>query len=129
MSVAQKQILIVEDDHALAKIERLLLEAAGYLVHTADCGKTALNHAAEQRPDLVILDLRLPDINGYEVCRELRKLYNRWDVPILMLTALDQPADELRGFAHGADAYLMKPFEHSDLLRTISLLLEGTAVT
>ena len=118
-----QQILVVEDDHAMADMVRQRLESAGFSVHTEGQGVTALSYAAERRPDLVILDLRLPDMGGYEVCREIRKLYNRWDVPILMLTGMDKPVDELRGFAHGADAYLTKPYEPSELLQTVTLLL------
>lgn len=123
---AQKRILVVEDDPDQTRILRMELEVLGYRVSAEHYGKAALNDAAEHRPDLVILDLRLPDIGGYEVCKELRKLYHRWDVPILMLTGMDRPMDQLRGFAHGADAYLTKPYELPELLKTVSLLLGET---
>ena len=96
---------------------------AGYDAHAEHSGQAALAYAAEHRPDAVTLDVRLPDMSGYEVCQELRRLYHRWDVPIVMVTAMDRPMDELRGLAHGADAYMTKPFEFSELLRTLSLLL------
>ncbi len=123
------QLLVVEDDEALAKLLQKRLELAGYAVHVEHCGEAAARYAAEHRPDLVILDLRLPDIGGYEVCQRLRKLYSKWDVPILMLTGMDRPVDELRGFAHGADAYLLKPCELAELLKTIATLLGKTALT
>ena len=119
----QERILVVDDDEAVARILRLRLESVGYHVHTEGGGATALLYAAEHPVDLVILDLRLPDINGYEVCRRLRQLFHSWSLPILMLTGLDQPVDQLRGFAHGADAYLTKPCEPSELLKTVALLL------
>ena len=119
----RKQILIVEDEEALARYLKWELESAGFETQTALLGKAGLQYAAEHQVDLVILDLRLPDIHGYQVAQELRKLYHPWAVPILMLTALDQPIDQLRGFAHGAEAYLTKPCESSELLKTIGLLL------
>ncbi len=91
------------------------------LVHT---GTEALNYAASHHVDLVILDLRLPDISGYEVCKEMRRLNHPWVLPILMLTAMDEPLDLLRGFADGADAYLTKPHQPSELLKTVDLLLD-----
>ena len=119
----RKQILIVEDEEALARYLKWELESAGFEAQTALLGKAGLQYAAEHQVDLVILDLRLPDIHGYQVAQELRKLYHPWAVPILMLTALDQPIDQLRGFAHGAEAYLTKPCESIELLKTVGLLL------
>ena len=123
----RRRILIVEDEAALAKLVKWQLESAGYEVHTEADGRGGLTYAAEHQPDLVVLDLRLPDISGYEVCRELRKLSTPWALPILMLTAMDKPVDELRGFAHGADAYLTKPFDSDELRRTVTLLLGQSA--
>ena len=119
----RRRILIVEDDTALARVLRVLLESVGYEVETAACGITGLACVADSPPDLVILDIALPDINGLEVCRRLRQVTNPWSLPILMLTGLDRPADQLRGYAHGGDAYLTKPCEPSDLLNTIAMLL------
>lgn len=118
-----KSVLIVEDEQKIARLIALQLAMAGYEAHTEHSGQAALSYAAEHRPDVVTLDVRLPDMSGYEVCQELRRLYHRWDVPIVMVTAMDRPMDELRGLAHGADAYLTKPFEFSELLRTIAGLL------
>ncbi len=125
----EKQILVVEDEEEMAELLKERLTAAGYAVHTAASGKAGLSSAAEHQPDLVILDLLLPDIHGYEVCKELRKLSNPWVQPILMLTAMSQPIDQLRGFARGADAYLTKPFDSNELLKTVAVLLgESVAV-
>ncbi len=120
---SKKQILIVEDFEALARALRTLLELSGFEVHTEGSGHSALSYAAEHHPDLVILDLGLPDINGYQVCRALRKQYHASVVPVVMLTARDQPVDQLRGFGHGADAYLTKPCEPEELLKAVSRLL------
>ena len=119
----RKQILVVEDEEALARYLKWELESVGFEAQTVLLGKAGLQYAAEHQVDLVILDLRLPDIHGYQVAQELRKLYHPWAVPILMLTAMDQPIDQLRGFAHGAEAYLTKPCESSELLKTVGLLL------
>lgn len=124
----RRQILLVEDDRALADTTKRVLELEGFEVAIESTGMAALARAAEARPDLVILDLRLPDIHGYQVCKELRKLYHYWVVPILMLTAMDQPIDQLRGFAYGADAYLTKPCDAKELLKTIHLLLGELSV-
>jgi len=118
-----KQILIVEDDTDVTFMLKTRLESAGYHVRTAPSGKAALSFAAEEPLELVILDLGLPDISGYEVCRQLRQLTSPWQVPVLMLTGMNQPVDQLRGFAFGADAYLTKPFDSDELLKTIDLLL------
>jgi DNA-binding response OmpR family regulator len=122
----RKAVLIVEDEEDVATLLEDRLEQAGYATHTEERGKAALTYAADHRPDLVILDLMLPDLDGYEVCRQLRTLYHAWAVPVLMLTAKDKPVDQLRGFAHGADAYMTKPYEGTELLETIALLLRDT---
>ncbi|MBI2094033.1 MAG: response regulator [Candidatus Omnitrophica bacterium] len=130
MTSTNGHILVVEDDRKLAEVLKQRLAFAGYDIHTEETGNTAIQYAVAHRPDLVILDLRLPDIGGFDVCRELRKHYTRWDVPILMLTGMDRPVDQLRGFAHGADAYLTKPYEPNELMNTISCLLgESSAAT
>jgi len=123
---ARQQILLVEDEEQIAQLLRGYLESVGFEVHSETRGAEAIKFAAEHRPDLVILDLQLPDIHGYDVCKELRKQYHSWTLPILMLTGMDAPMDQLRGYAHGADAYVTKPFEPPELLPTIALLLGKT---
>ena len=118
-----EKILVIEDDPTIAQSLRVRLESVGFEVHTEDCGKMGLRYATEYEPHLVILDLKLPDMSGYEVCKQLRKFTHQWAVPILMLTGMDEPIDQLRGFAHGADAYLTKPYEPAELLKTIKLLI------
>ncbi len=118
-----ERILIVDDDVAIARMLQQLLESVGYRIHTETSGQAALTYAMEEPPALVILDLRLPDLNGYDVCRRLRHLYSGWTLPVIMLTGMDRPVDQLRGFAHGADAYLTKPCDPSELLKTVGLLL------
>ena len=129
MTTKQKRILIVEDEAALARLVQWQLQSAGFESQAVTTGKEALTVASEHWPDLVILDLRLPDMSGYDVCRQLRGMASPWELPVLMLTALDQPIDQLRGYAFGADAYLTKPFEPAELIKTVCLLLgERSAV-
>ena len=118
-----EQILIVEDDRDMAEVLKTRLRSVGFGVHAENRGREALSYASEHQPDLVILDLKLPDMSGYEVCKTLRKLYDTWSPPILMLTGMSEPIDQLRGFAYGADAYLTKPYEPTELVKTISFLL------
>ena len=117
-----KSILMVEDEEGFAKLVKVELEEAGFEVTVQGCGKAALSYAAEHQLDLAILDVNLPDINGYQVARELRRLHHPWALPILMLTVRDKPIDQLRGFAHGADAYLTKPFDDEELVNTVATL-------
>lgn len=117
-----KQILIVEDEEVLAKDIQRRLEAVGFDAHAELLGQAALQYVVDHRVDLVILDVNLPDLNGYQVARQVRKLYHPWAVPILMLTINDKPIDQLRGFAHGADAYLTKPFHAEELVKTVVTL-------
>ena len=119
----KRQILIVEDDEPLAIMLRMKLETEGFDAAIAPSGAAALRYAAEHKVDLVVLDIKLPDTSGYEVAKQLRRLWHPWVLPILMLTGLDKPVDQLRGFAHGADAYLTKPYNPAELMKTIWLLL------
>ena len=116
-------ILVVEDDESMARVLQAIFQSSGYDVHIERSGQAAIGYAAETTVNLVVLDLRLPDINGYEVCRTLRQFSNSWALPILMLTGMDKPVDQLRGFAFGADAYLTKPCDPDEILRTASTLL------
>ena len=124
----RREILVIEDEEKIASLVKLELESIGYSVRTEGSGRAALTSAAEHQPDLVILDLKLPDMDGYEVCRELRNLSRAWVTPVLILTAMSQPIDQLRGFAHGADAYLIKPFELDTLVQTVAQLLGETTI-
>ena len=128
MTTTFHQILVIEDDEKIADLLTRQLEAEQFQVHAEHRGKSGLSYAANHRPHLVILDLRLPDLHGYEVCKGLRQLYDRSLVPILMLTAMDRPVDQLRGYAYGADAYLVKPYDSNELLQTISRLLTDSTL-
>jgi two-component system alkaline phosphatase synthesis response regulator PhoP len=115
------KILVVEDEPAVAMGLTYALADEGYSVQLAKTGQEALQQAAAEPPDLFLLDLRLPDIDGLEVCRELRSRGCRQ--PILMLTARDTTRDKVEGLEAGADDYLTKPYELPELLARIRALL------
>jgi two-component system, OmpR family, response regulator MprA len=114
------RVLIVEDDFEIADVLRRSLRNEGYEVRTAADGVEALDAAEEFAPDLVVLDLGLPRLDGMEVCRRLR---DEGDVSILMLTARTETEDRVTGLDSGADDYLVKPFERRELLARIRALL------
>ena len=115
------RILVVEDQRDLALGLRANLEVEGYAVDVAQTGEEALRTAGERRPDLVILDIMLPGIDGYEVLAKLRAM--RLEMPVLMLTARAEEVDKVRGFRSGADDYVTKPFGVMELLVRIQALL------
>jgi DNA-binding response OmpR family regulator len=117
---ASARVLVVEDDEAIADVLRRLLRAEGHEVRSAGDGAEGLRAAEEFVPDLVILDLGLPRLDGIEVCRRLRA---ESDVPILILTARTETGDRVEGLDSGADDYLPKPFERAELLARIRALL------
>jgi len=114
------RVLVIEDDTEIADVLRRFLRQEGHDVRTAADGEQAIPAAAEFVPDLVILDLGLPGIDGVEVCRQLR---SDGDVPILILTARTELEDRVEGLDSGADDYLVKPFERQELLARIRALL------
>jgi len=117
-------ILIVEDDPAMLRGLKDNFEFHGYRVLTAEDGEEGLNAALNARPDLLVLDIMLPRINGYEVCRLIRK--EKLDVPIIMLTAKGEESDIVLGLNLGADDYVTKPFSIKELLARAEALLRRT---
>jgi two-component system response regulator MprA len=115
------RLLVVDDDRALREVLRRALELAGYDVKLAEGGAEALAMTAEVVPDALVLDIGLPDIDGLEVCRLLRREGNR--VPVLMLTARDAVSDRIEGLDAGADDYLVKPFDIDELKARLRALL------
>jgi len=115
-----KTILVVDDEPKITQLVRDYLERAGYGVHAAADGKTALSLARTEKPDLVILDLGLPQMDGLDVTRELRKSS---DVPIIMLTARGEESDKLVGLELGADDYVTKPFSPKELVARVRVVL------
>jgi DNA-binding response OmpR family regulator len=118
-----KTILVVDDERNIIELVRLYLEKDGYAVIAAHDGREALSLAERHDPDLVVLDLMLPELDGREVTRELRR---RGDVPILMLTARGDDLDRIIGLEMGADDYLVKPFNPRELVARVRAILRRT---
>jgi len=119
-----KKVLIVEDDPGILVNLKDELEYYGWTVFSAEDGGKGLSLAREKKPDLIILDLMLPDKDGYEVCRELRSEGNR--TPIIMLTARTQEIDKVVGLELGADDYVTKPFSLRELMARVKAVLRRT---
>jgi DNA-binding response OmpR family regulator len=118
--MSAKGILVVEDEGAIAEAVRARLSSEGYRVRVAGDGPQAIRLVAEERPDLVVLDLMLPGMDGLEVCREIQR--KAW-IPVLMLTARTEEADKVAGFAVGADDYLTKPFSMRELVARVRAII------
>lgn len=114
------KILVVDDEQKIVDIVRAYFEREGFSVITAYDGESALKMARSQSPDLIVLDLMLPRINGWDVCRILRKESN---VPIIMLTARDEVTDKIVGLELGADDYMTKPFDPKELVSRVRAVM------
>ena len=118
------RLLIIEDELPMRLALQDCLEAEGYRVVTAANGESGLERALTEKPDLILLDIMMPKLDGFAVCAELRRLAN--PVPILMLTAKGQVEDRVKGLDVGADDYLVKPFSTEELLARVRALLRRT---
>ena len=117
------KILITDDDRSIAELMRLYLEKEGYECILAENGKKALQKFESESPDLIILDVMMPEMDGWQVCREIREISN---VPIIMLTAKGETFDKVLGLELGADDYMVKPFETKELIARIKAVLRRT---
>src|SRR2546422_3681300 len=116
-----ERILIIEDELPMRTALTDVLQAEGYRVLSAADGESGLRRALDEKPDLILLDIMMPKLDGYEVCAELRRLSN--PVPVLMLTAKGMVEDRVTGLDAGADDYLVKPFSTEELLARVRALL------
>lgn len=119
-----KRLLVVDDDPGLLRAVAETLRAEGYEVRTARRGAEALISIAGSLPDLIISDIRMPGMDGYELVRHLRSSPRTKLIPVVFLTVKDETADRIAGFRSGADAYLTKPFEPDELLAVVANILE-----
>ena len=115
-----KKILVVDDEKKIVDILKAYLERDGYRVSATYDGRSALELARSNSPDLIILDLMLPEVSGWDVCRELRR---ESDVPIIMLTARDDTTDKIIGLELGADDYVTKPFDPKEIISRVRAVL------
>ena len=119
----KKRILVVEDEESLLKLETILLTVKGFEVVGAFTGQMAIDKLATEEFNLVLLDIMLPDIDGFEVCRHIRNNPRTSTLPVVMLTAKKTQDDRERGFICGANAYLQKPFKSAMIIDEITRLL------
>ncbi|MDI9506142.1 MAG: response regulator transcription factor [Clostridiales bacterium] len=120
MEVSKNRILVVDDDPNISRLVKMYLEKEGFEVETAYRGDEALKAFRESAPNLVLLDVMLPGMDGWQVCREVRKLSN---IPVIMLTAKDETFDKVLGLELGADDYIVKPFEPKELVARIKAVI------
>ncbi len=126
--MSKQVVLIVEDDADIRLLLQLTLQAAGFEVLGCEEGWDGLRLAQQRAPDLIVLDLTLPDSDGFEICRELKRKSETRDIPVLMLTARAEEVDRIVGLELGADDYVTKPFSPRELtLRIKAILKRGTA--
>lgn len=118
-----KKILVVDDEPHILTLLESRLKAYGFSVITASNGTSCLNKAQSDNPDLIILDVMMPELNGFEVCRKLKENKKTKDIPVVMLTVLTQEEDVTKGLAQGAACFLSKPFNPEDLLSEIQTAL------
>ena len=119
-----KKVLVVEDSPTILEIECGILESAGFDTIRAEDGIEGIQKTREEKPDLILLDIKLPDMDGYQVCRLLRSDETSRSIPVVMATASEvEKKDEFWGLEVGADAYLVKPFEPEDLIGIVTRLL------
>ena len=119
----EASVLVVEDEEHIVTLLTYNLDKEGFSTMVALDGEDALLTAKERRPDLIILDWMLPRLSGLEVCRQLRRDSGTRDIPIIMLTARGEEHDRIRGFEHGADDYVVKPFSTSELIARVRAVL------
>ncbi|MDO4154295.1 MAG: response regulator transcription factor [Candidatus Fimenecus sp.] len=121
-----EKILVVDDDSNICELLRLYLEKEGYAVKIVNDGVSAVNAFKQENPDLMILDIMLPKLDGWQVCREIRKFS---DKPIIMLTAKGETFDKVLGLELGADDYMTKPFDTKEMVARIKAVLRRTGAT
>lgn len=119
------KILVVDDDKNICELLRLYMEQEGYTVLIANDGETAVSSFSDFNPDIIILDIMLPRMDGWQVCREIRKVSN---TPIIMITAKGETFDKVLGLELGADDYIVKPFETKEVMARIKAVLRRTSI-
>jgi diguanylate cyclase (GGDEF)-like protein len=123
VTVKKQRILVIDDEATLLEVMRINLEIEGYEVVTALSGETGLVSAVVDEPDVILLDIMMPDVDGWEICQRLRSDTRTKYTPVIMLTALDETHNVVKGFESGADDYLAKPFNNAELFARIRAVL------
>ena len=125
--MASEKIIIIDDEEAMLHLLRIELEAEGFIVFSALDGKAGLDLIEKNRPDLIILDVMMPDLNGYEILTRLKGNKSTKDIPVMMLTAKGLDGDIQKGLELGVDEYITKPFHAGLLVKRIQMLLRHSA--
>ena len=120
------KILVIDDDKAICELIKINLELAGYEVFVANDGEIGFALAKQELPNVIVLDVMMPDVDGYTVAKRIRENENTKDIPIIMLTALSELENKVTGYNVGVDDYLCKPFEITELILRIKALLKRT---
>jgi two-component system alkaline phosphatase synthesis response regulator PhoP/two-component system response regulator VicR len=120
-----RKILAVDDEKHIVKLVQVNLERQGYEVVTANDGKEALQKVEEENPDLIVLDVMMPYMDGFEVLQNLRRNPSTRDIPVIMLTAKAQDADVFKGWQSGVDCYLTKPFNPMELISFVKRIFKS----
>ncbi len=123
MTTGQKRILICDDDPAILRVLQVNLEVEGYETLLAHHGEEALEIATREKPDLIILDIMMPRLDGYQTCERLKAADDTKDIPVVFLSAKAQASDIEKGKTYGVEEYLTKPFDPDTLVETIERLL------
>lgn len=126
--MSENRILVVDDEEHIRELIKFNLEKSGYKVISCGDGTEALNFTRTEKPDLVLLDVMLPGIDGYDVCKEIRKDNNISNIPIIMITAKSEELDKILGLELGADDYITKPFSIRELLARVKAVLRRTVL-
>ncbi len=119
----KKKILLIDDDKNMVRMLKIRLESEGFNVISAYDGEEGLEKTLKEKPDLIILDIMLPKMDGYQVCQKLKEDRKTWDIPVLMLTAKGDLESRFTGLFSGAIEYMSKPYESKMLLRNIKQML------
>jgi DNA-binding response OmpR family regulator len=126
MQEGEPHVLVVDDDPVIVRLLELNFRLGGFRVSTARRGDQAIDRALEVRPDAIVLDVTMPGIDGYEVCRRLRDEHGMLGIPVVLLTAHTQDEDQARGERLGVAAYVTKPFDPEVLVATVRAALPGS---
>ncbi len=119
------KILIVDDEPNIIVPLQFIMERNGYDVTVAETGEAAMAAVTADKPDLILLDLMLPDLDGFDICRLIRENPDWRDIKIIMVTAMSSEVDVTKGLSLGADAFIIKPFSNSDVVRQVNEMLQG----
>ena len=128
MAKENKKILVIDDDSTITDLIKSILTKEGYSVFTANCGKDGLVKAEENHPDLILMDITMPDMDGYQTTQEIKKNPSLADVPVVFLTGKSASEDGGKAFATGGASYVRKPFHNQQLRDLVNLIMSSVSI-